>query len=219
MPSILCLHTADVHCATFGKRFAEAAPEITLDQQVRAEWLAEARETGLTDGLVGRVRDFLEGAARTHDAVLCTCSTLGPIATEVAARRPNVIRIDWPLMQAAAACPGPALVAICLESTREATLALLDAAFHDAGRQPDRQLLLCADAWPCFERGDMAAFAETIANFVSQSVRAQAARAPVGCVLLAQASMAAAEPLLQDLGVPVFSSPGLAVDATLRAAR
>ena len=214
MPRILCLHTADLHRATFGRLFAEAAPLAGLVQEVRADWLARAREDGVTPALEAEVSGYLAAQAGAHDAVLCTCSTLGPMVSKAAQTHPTIVRIDTPLMRAAARTPGTKLVALCLESTRDATLAQLDAAFAEAGRAPDRRLALCAEAWPLFETGDMQGFAEAIAA----RIRSEAARAPVGCVVLAQASMAVAEPLLADLDAPVYSSPALAVAETLRVA-
>lgn len=215
MPRIYCLHTAEIHCATFGSLFAEASPEAEIVQEVRSDLLARARLEGLTQALTGEARALLESAAAAHDAVLVTCSTLGPIVSDMTEAHPNLVRIDTPLMQAAAATPGPTLVAFCLESTRGPTLALLDAAFRDAGRAPDRQVALCDAAWAHFERGETERFAASIAETVRAALDAE----PAGCVALAQASMAVAAPLLADLDIPVFSSPRLAVEATLRAAR
>jgi hypothetical protein len=212
---ILCLHTADVHVATFGKLYAEMAPGVEVSHAVRADWLADARRDGLTEKLFSDVRQFLAAAARSHDAVLCSCSTLGPIAEAESVASPNIIRIDTPLMEAAAARDGPTLVAFCLESTRAPTLALLTATNVRLGKEPRFTALLCADAWPFFERGDLEGFAGAIAAAVR---RAAAGVADLGCIVLAQASMAVAEPRLSNMSVPVYASPRLAVSATLQAA-
>jgi hypothetical protein len=212
---ILCLHTADVHVATFGKRYAEMAPDVEVVQAVRADWLADARREGITEKLSSDVLKFLRVAAQSHDAVLCSCSTLGPIAEAAHADAANIIRIDTPLMQAAAAHDGTALVAFCLESTRAPTVALLASTYARLGVEPRFEVLLCADAWPFFERGDTDGFATAIAA----SVRRAAVDVPdLGCIVLAQASMAVAVPRLADMTVPVYASPRLAVTATLQAA-
>jgi len=65
---------------------------------------------------------------------------------------------------------------------------------------------MCEGAWAAFEAGDMDRYAAAIAA----SVRAVAAG--LDCVVLGQASMRVAEPLLADLGLPVLASPDLAVD-------
>jgi hypothetical protein len=215
MTRILCLHTAEIHVDTFGRLFSARAPDVVVTHVVRAEWLEEARQTGLTEALAAHVRALLAERAAQFDAVLCTCSTLGPIAEAAASSHRNIVRIDAPLMRQAASHDGVVLVAMCLASTRTPTLALLDAAFTQRGKQGRVESLVCADAWSHFERGEIAAFAEAIAA----RVRTAAAEIDgLACVVLAQASMAVAEPLLADLPVPVYASPPLAVAETLRVA-
>ena len=215
MPRIFCLHTADVHVATFTRLYAELARDAVVTHVVRADWLAEARRTGLTDTLRTNISALLQDAASANDAVLCTCSTLGPIAEVLHAATPHIIRIDTPLMQAAAAHDGTTLVAFCLESTRAPTLELLTATYARLGKPPRFKAVLCADAWPFFERGDIDGFVGSIATTVRT---AAAAVDDLGCIVLAQASMATALPHLAELSRPVYSSPRLAVEATLRAA-
>jgi hypothetical protein len=212
---ILCLHTADVHVSTFGKLYAEMAPGVEVTHAVRADWLADARRDGLSADLIRDVRQFLCEAAQSHDAVLCSCSTLGPIAEAAHADAPNIVRIDTPLMQAAVAQSGTTLVAFCLESTRAPTLALLASTYARLGKPAQFEAMLCAEAWPFFERGDTEGFAAAIAADVR---RAGVEISGLGCIVLAQASMAVALPRLADMTVPVYASPRLAVMATLRAA-
>lgn len=191
------LHTAEVHV----DRFEALLPGQDVTHVVRPDLLARAQSEGLS-AVAGDFAALLDDMADRHEQVLCTCSTLGPLADQA-----GVLRIDRPAMEAAAAVKGDILVVICLESTREATLALFD---EIAG--PGRaRLVLCAAAWPYFEAGDMAEFYARIA----QTVMAEAD----GCaaVLLAQASMAGAAPLLSGLGVPVFTTPRLAADRLIEA--
>ena len=213
MPRILCLHTADVHIGTFSKLYAAMAPDVQITNTVRADWLADARRDGLTDPLRADVTAFLRASASQHDAVLCTCSTLGPIAGATHTGTPNIIRIDTPLMLKAAAHTGTVLVAFCLESTRAPTLELLDATYRRLGKQPRFETVLCAEAWPRFERNDSQGFAQSVATSVR---RAAEAIPDLACIVLAQASMAVAAPHLADVSVPVYSSPRLAVEATLQ---
>lgn len=214
MAKVALLHTAEVHVATFRRLLEELAPEAEQSHVVHADWLAEAREGGLTAPLRERVTGFLADQAAANDAVLCTCSTLGPLADELARERGNVLRIDRPLMQRAAEHDGTILVALCLESTLAPTLDLLGAAFAEKGRPLDHRVALCREAWPRFEAGDMEAFGRAIADEVRDACRGLE---HCGCVVLAQASMAVAEAHLADLGVPVYSSPRLAAEALVAA--
>lgn len=215
MTRIAFLHTAEVHAQTFGSLLKGLAPEVSQSHTVRAEWLAAAQRTGLTDDLRDRVRQLLRDRATEADAVLCTCSTLGPVVDEMRASHGNIVRIDRPMMERAAGHAGTVMVAYCLDSTLQPTLALLRSIFRERSRDGTAVPVSCAEAWPCFERGDMDGFAENISHRVR---RALGDEADAACVVLAQASMAAAEPLLADLGLPVYSSPRLAVEAVLSAA-
>ena len=53
----------------------------------------------------------------------------------------------------------------------------------------------------------MDAYARTIAD----TIRAELRNGKPNCIVLAQGSMAVAEPLLSDVGLPVLSSPRLGV--------
>lgn len=188
---ISCLHTAQVHVETFGALIADAR------HVVREDLLARARSEG-TDAVRDEVVKALNEIAK-DGPVLCTCSTLGPLVDELGDSQ--IVRIDRPAMELAVAGGGEVVVAICLESTREATLALFD---QVASGRATAKLVLCDQAWPYFEAGDMEAFAAEI----QKAVTGQGSR-----VLLAQASMAVAAGRLRDVGLEVFTTPQAAAAA------
>jgi len=210
MPSVTLLHTADVHIATFERLLSETDTSLQAKHVVHDEWLAEAREKGLNEDLTDRISAFLQSASASSDLVLCTCSTLGPVADQVANTNRNVLRIDRPMMEKAVSLQGTILVAVCLESTMRPTLDLLDDVANQTGNPVNVETVLCAQAWPLFESGDTTAFGRAIAGSVETAI---AAIEQPACVVLAQASMAAAEPFLSGLDVPVLTSPPLAVAA------
>lgn len=202
---IAFLHTADVHVATFDSLLTGSGVEVA--HVVRADLLARAQAEG-----VAAVRD--EAIATLYglsdaDAVVCTCSTLGEIAADM--NVPHILRIDRPAFEAAVAYGSRILLVICLASTQDASEALL--AHCGADLQSDT--LVCADAWPYFVAGDLARFSQSIAADVRKAV----AETPYDAVILAQASMKDAAPLLADIGVPVLSTPKMAVDAALALVR
>lgn len=188
---ITCVHTADVHVATFAALLPDA------DHVVRPDFLDRARVGGVAsvaDEVGAVIRD-----AATAGPVLCTCSTLGPLVDGLGLA--NVVRIDRPAMEAAVAQGGEVVVAICLESTQAAALALFD---EVSGGRARAKLVLCDAAWPYFEAGDMSGFtAEIVSALNGQGTR----------VLLAQASMAVAAGALEAQGVEVFTTPEAAADA------
>ncbi|SMX31699.1 hypothetical protein [Octadecabacter ascidiaceicola] len=188
---ITCLHTAEVHVGTFGALLPDAT------HVVRADFLDRARADGV-ETVAGEVKAVLRELAQ-DGPVLCTCSTLGPLVDDLGLA--NVVRIDRPAMEEAVAQGGEVVVAICLDSTRDATLALFN---EVAAGRASAKLVLCDAAWPFFEAGDMAGFAQAIVEALS----GQGSR-----VLLAQASMAVAAPLLKEQGVTVFTTPQAAADA------
>lgn len=200
---ITFLHTASVHEATFDALAHAAAPHAVLRHLVAPDLLADARRSG-ADAVRSRTRSLilaaiLEGA----DAVVCTCSTLGPVVPP----HSRVVRIDIPLMEAAVALGPRVGIALCLDSTRAATLGLLVtcAAAADCSVRP--QIIDCAAAWPLFEAGDTESFAAAVARQVQKTTTDRT----FDCIVLAQASMAGAAAFLRDAGVPVLCAPALAV--------
>ncbi|MGB7181048.1 MAG: hypothetical protein WA888_12605 [Burkholderiaceae bacterium] len=209
-PKITFLHTAKIHEASFDKLLLKEKANFIVEHVVRDDWLAIARADGLTDELIDQVSVFLRAAAKESSIVICTCSTLGPIAQSV--NLDNVIRVDKPMMDKAATIEGTALLAMCLDSTVDASINLLETAYLEQDRTPDYEVVSCAAAWPLFEQNKSAEFAREIAYLV----RVETALIPnLGCVILAQASMAVAARELADLSVPVLTSPELAVKAAL----
>ncbi len=201
--TLTLLHTAQVHCATFDALRDRIAPGVELTHLVRENWLARA-QNGISPSLEDKISQVVANAA---GKVICTCTTLGP-----AAEKAGADRVDWPMMQQAARLGGPILMAYCLDSTWEPSLALLERALEEAKTPATVHPLRLAQYWPLFEAAEMDGFAAVIAGEIRQVV----AQLPdVACVVLAQASMAKVAPLLADLEVPVLASPELALRAGL----
>ncbi len=230
---IAFLHTAAVHVRTFEALVTEASiasteastepvikSSVITSHEVHTDWLAQAHAEAQTDGLSPGLRSAatqrLTTLASESVAVICTCSTLGPIVSAI--NLPNLIRIDQPLMMATAARSGTSLLALCLDSTRQASTHLLEQAYLRLGKSPDYKIVSCVDAWPAFEAGNHSQFGQHIADKVMAQLR-QSER--VGCIALGQASMAVAQPYLQAAmapafaSIPVYSSPRLAVAGAL----
>ena len=208
--TIAFLHTAAVHVETFDALLAQSGYHGPRTHKVLPDLLAKARSHGLAHVRAEAHAALAELAAA--DAVVCTCSTLGPIADEVSRRHAHVFRIDRPAMELACTIGPDILVALCLDSTLAATLDLLADCADTAGRVVTPRVVLCAQAWPHFERGDYDSFANSIAAQIRSAV---AGAAVPDAILLAQASMRVAEPRLAGLGIPVISSPLLAAQRAI----
>lgn len=200
MTDLTLFHTAQVHCATFDR----LAPNAELHQVVREDWLARA-QNGIDDDLAAEITAAVQAV---DGPVLCTCTTIGAVAEAAGATR-----IDWPMMQAAARIGGPVLLVYCLDSTAAPSKALLRRAFSKQNKEADIRTIPLTGLWRHFSDGDVETFNEQIAIWIDSSL----IMAPdTACVVLAQASMAGAAPLVQG-EVPVLASPSIAIQALLPA--
>lgn len=202
-PPITLIHTAEVHRATFEVLRDRLSPDAKLIQHIRIEWLERARKHGVRQGLVDEVAALIHAAP---GPVICTCSTLGEAASALGA-----IRIDAPMMEAAAEIGGPILMVYALESTYSPSLSLLERSLERIGRPVTVHPLFIGQFWPLVEAGEHDAFTACVAGAVRDAVT----QSEIKCVVLAQASMAAAAPMLGDMGIPVLSSPELALRRAL----
>jgi hypothetical protein len=201
--SLTLLHTAEVHRTTFDRLAAELAPDAALRHIVRTDWLDRAQ-----GGIDADLRDEIQSAIRAEDgAVLCTCTTLGD-----AAQGAGALRIDRPMMDKAAEIGGLIGMAFCLKSTVAPSTALLRDAIAQSGKDAQIILIDLCHLWPLFENGDASGFALELAKAVGQVAAEQP---KMSCVVLAQASMSGAAPLLAELSIPALSSPELALITAL----
>src|SRR5579872_1205029 len=99
---IACLHTVESNIAVFDAALADLATlPAWLTHAVRPDLLADAeRAGGLTPEIVERTAEALRGLAKRADAVLLTCSTVGPAVAGLKAAVP-VFRVDGALAEAA----------------------------------------------------------------------------------------------------------------------
>ncbi len=201
---MVLFHTTSANEAAFQALLAELAPGVPVRHVVRPEFLDEAVAAGgLSPALAARTVQAMREAAQGATVALCTCSTVGECADEA-----GLLRIDRPMAQAAVAAGPRILLAACVASTLGPTERLVAA---EGGRQMD--MLLLASAWPHWQRGDRQAYWEAIAA-------ALAPQLPLyDSIVLAQASMAGALPLLPPSPTPVLASPRSGLAAALQAYR
>ena len=203
------LHTSSAHVDTFETLLAGRG--LSIAHVVKPEWLAYAQELGVDDRLVEQIHTCLTIAVADADIVVCTCSTLG--ATAAAFSPDKVIRVDAPMMQRCVQHEGVVALAVCLESTIAGSTRLLERAFSEIGKTAQVEVFVCETVWRYFEEGAIAQFNKAIAT---QLRRAYGARGDIGCIALAQVSMAGVVRELSDLDLPIYASPTLAVDYVLR---
>jgi len=205
VPTIGFLHTSPVHVARFDGLVHAGRADVGTVHLVDESLLKGAQERGpgaVRDAVASRLARLREDGA---DLLVCTCSTIGPLAEEAGPDGVTTFRVDRPMARAAVATGGRVGVVAAAGSTLGPTRALLEEEARAAGTEPAIELVLADGAWALFEAGQHAAYVERVA----EAARELAGRVDV--VALAQASAAPAARLLEDLGVPVLSSPASAV--------
>lgn len=199
------LHTSPVHVDTFDALLRASGSARQTVHAVDESLLSRARQEG-PEAVEDLARDRLhELVAAGAGVVCCTCSTIGGMA-EAADLTVPVVRVDRPMAARAVRVGSRIGVVAALESTLAPTRALLAEEAERAGITTSVHTVTVRGAWDRFEAGDHDGYT----SLVSRAARELAP--VVDVVVLAQASMAAAEARLTDLAIPALSSPRIAVD-------
>jgi len=199
--NIACLHTVASNAPLFDAA-AGALPggALRLTHCTRPDLLRDP--TPETREEAARLLRDLTGGA---DAVLLTCSTIGAAADLASGGPCPILRADAALAEAATRSGGTVQVLYAAPSTRQPTRALFEAAANRTGSTIEMRFV--EGAWAMFLAGDTAGYYAAIAA---------AAEGLEGRIVLAQASMAGAASLMQE--VSPLTVPGIGVMAAARAA-
>ncbi len=197
---IACLHTAESNISVF--ETASRALELDrvhLEHEVRADLLARAEQAGgLTEAGETATVSALHAMSQNAEAVLLTCSTLGPsVAKAQSTCRVPVLRVDEALAELAAGRGGTIIVLCAVETTLAPTRVLFEEASRKTGAVVEVKLV--PTAWEIFKAGRRDDYLATIAAAADRAFEAGA-----GTVALAQASMAGAIDLCRR-GIPLAS--------------
>lgn len=212
---ITFLHTDKVHIPVFSALIESLDPAVSVRHDVHADLLIRARESGLTSALKADIKQAMRAAADSGaGVVVCTCSTIGSVAEAASDGKDYLsLRIDRAMADQAVNSGGKILVVAALESTLESTRTLIESSAKNSRVNPVVDIHVVADAWDYFLSGDQATYHQLIARDI------QSLHTGYHCVVLAQASMAPAVDLCQDLPVSVLSSPAPGVSGALEALR
>jgi len=198
---IACLHTAESNIAVFEEAgLTLGIPYGVLTHEVRADLLSAAELAGgLTSCIEGEVRSALIALSLCADAVLLTCSTLGPavVAAGKATAVP-ILRVDEALAEKTIEVGGKIVVLCAVETTLQPTMRI----FADAaiGANVSVEVRLVSGAWALFKAGDLEGYLSAIAK------SADAAYVEGNSmVALAQASMAGAAKRVKNGPEPMCS--------------
>ena len=214
-PRLTFLHTAPANAKSFGELAEQLASDIDIKHVLAPEYLEEAISAGgVSLELQQRIASRLVAEADAGaNIVLLSCSTIGS-AADLARTLTSVpiMRIDRPMAETAVRLGPRILVAACVESTIYPTFELIESTAGTSGSEVQIKTVLLS-GWEKWQAGDARGYAEDIAAGLRSLPK------EFDVVVLAQASMANAASLLEDLGVPVLSSPRLGLEAALSVLR
>ena len=207
------LHTSPVLTPLFASLCAKWLPEVKIFHMVDESLIKNTIEAGqlrkvTIRRLVGLIASGFDGGA---DAVLVTCSSIGP-GVEIAQSlfEQPVIRVDEAMAKTAVEQGRRIGVIATLSTTLAPTTALVYRKAREAAKQVEIVECLCDGAFEAVMTGDRATHDRIVGEALTNKLR------NVDVVVLAQASMARVLEGLPAgaLKAPVFASPELGVKFT-----
>jgi Asp/Glu/hydantoin racemase len=217
-PALALIHTSPTLAPVFTELCRQLIPEVEVFHMVDESLIQDTIRAGSLQRLtMRRVVDQVASAeAAGADAVLVTCSSIGPAVT-VAQQLFDipVLRIDDAMAEAAVRSATTIGVLATLRTTLDPTTALLREKAAQAGRNVELVECLCEDAFPAVLAGDTGTHDRILRKALLEDL------AGVDVIVLAQASMARVLATLPAgvLHTAVFSSPEMAVLSARHALR
>jgi Asp/Glu/hydantoin racemase len=208
-PTLAFIHTSPTLTPTFTELCRKYIPEANYFHVVDESLIQNTISAGALRKLTMRrlVNQIASAEAAGADAVLVTCSSIGPGVTlaQQLFDMP-VLRIDDAMAEAAVRYHTIGVLAT-LRTTLEPTTALLRTKAAQAGRSIELVECLCADAFPAVMAGDTETHDQILRKALVEDLKG------VDVIVLAQASMARVVATLAPgvLKAPVLSSPELAI--------
>lgn len=193
--------------------------QLVNDKNVQAEFfnivddslIKDVIDKGhLAENTAQRVMNYVQSAEQAGaDLIMVTCSSIGRAVERAAAQATvPVLRVDQPMADEAVAAGTRIGVVATLPTTLEPTADLVERRAAKAGKKVELLSRLCEGAFDALMGGNPAKHDE----MVKQALRELSDQVDV--ILLAQASMARVVDQMpaEEKKVPIFSSPGIAVD-------
>lgn len=207
MATVACLHAARSNIAVFEEALrALDYVDIQLLHRVESELLDRAAEANeVTPEIADATRVAIAELCEYADVVIVTCTTLGMAAWDAKQFSKPVLRVDTTLAKAASRYQGSILVLCTAHSTLESTTHLFQAFIPG-----DRLAVeLIPRAWASFNSGDIEGYHREIAHYVQQRPECS-----LGCIVLAQSSMAGAESYINST-LAVLTGPQVSLQAAI----
>jgi Asp/Glu/hydantoin racemase len=209
-PTLALIHTSPTLAPGFTKLCHRHLPEAKVFHLVDESLIQDTVKAGhLRKATIRRLIRQIESAEEAGaDAVLVTCSSIGPgvtLAQELF--EIPVLRIDDAMAESAVRQANTIGVLATLRTTLDPTTELLREKAAKAGRKVELVECLCEEAFPAVLAGDTATHDRLLARALVEDLKG------VDLIVLAQASMARVLTTLAAdvVHAPVLSSPELAV--------
>lgn len=215
-PTLALIHTSPTLAPTFNSLCRRHIPEAQIFHMVDESLIQDTVRAGtLRKETVRRLVSQIASAETAGaDAVLVTCSSIGPGVT-LAQQLFDipVLRIDEAMAETAVRQARMIGVLATIRTTLDPTSALLREKAAEAGRSVELVECLCEGAFPAVLAGDTATHDRMLRQALIEDLKG------VDVIVLAQASMARVVATLAPgvLQAPVLSSPELAVERARQA--
>ncbi|WP_147197536.1 aspartate/glutamate racemase family protein [Pantoea sp. MBD-2R] len=209
MATIACLHAARSNIDIYEQALQVLEyDDIQLLHRVEDRLFEQAlASNALTPDIADATRQAIEEMCQHADAVIVTCTTLGASACDASQFSKPVFRVDATLAKAASRYHGSILVLCTAHSTLEATQRIF-AAFIPGERLA---VELIPRAWAFFNSGDEEGYYRQIADYIKQRPECS-----LGCIVLAQSSMARAEKYINST-LAVLTGPEVSLQTAIEA--
>ena len=211
MTTVALIHAVLPAMPPMRETLAQALPGVFVLNILDEGLLTEIeRRGGMTPECVDRLATQVGLAVEAGaSAVLLTCNAYSPVVDDVQAQFPAVpvLAVDQVMVDQAVSCARRIGVLATVPAGLDQQRSLLEAAARAAGKPIEIVPSVHPEAMAALQRGDAEAHDRILLDALPALAR------QVDVVLLAQASMARLAPKVPpDLGVPVLTSPALAVD-------
>ena len=205
MKKVVIIHTSFISVDTLNRLFAEIVPEVKVHNIVDDTLLPEIMASGgVTDKIVKRYCAYAVQAESTGaDMIFNQCSSIGP-AADVAAKMLGIplLKVDQAMAEEAVA-RGPRIsVVATIGTTLKPSVALIENVAREKGAEVRVNSVLLPEAYEAlFLRKDT----QTHNRIIIEKIREIEPESDV--IVLAQGSMVTLLDDLQDVSVPLLTSP------------
>lgn len=209
--TLALLHTSPTLSPLFNQLCAKHLPGTRLLHFVDESLIKNTIAAGhLQKPTMRRLIDLVSSTFDAGaDAVLVTCSSIGP-AVDIAAELHDkpVLRVDAPMAERAVAAGRRVGVLATLSTTLDPTVALVRRTAAAKGKDIEVVEHLCEGAFEAVMAGDTETHDRIVGGAVKEAMKG------VDAIVFAQASMARALDSLtaDEIPAPVFTSPELGVE-------